>query len=147
MAPHTEKGDRGRGTAAVVSLRVIAVTLLVGGAVRLAANKAVFHLFGIGELWTEHAYFHYIYRVLGAFVALAGILLLIVSRNIERYSALLMGFTIGFTLLGLVMIASGLTAGLSPRHYVIDPAYSLLVAGVCGYVCLKVQAGAAGKPH
>lgn len=111
-------------------LVAIAVTLLGGGITRVLATRAVFELFSIGELWMEQPYGVYIYRTLGAFVVLAGIILLVLARNPERCRTILKAYSLGFLIIGAVMIASGLSLGLPLRHYLPDPLYCFVVAGL-----------------
>ena len=109
-------------------LRIIAVTLLAGGVVRLFSNQALFEAFRIGEIWPETPYSLYIYRVLAGFVILSAILIWIISREPERYRTLLKGFAWGFDIIGIVMVVAGITSGLPHRYYVSDPAYCFIVA-------------------
>ena len=109
-------------------LRIVAVTLLLGGVMRLFATRSVFEAFGIGAVWMETPYATYIYRVLGGFVILAGIVLMIMARAPEKYSDLLKGTAVGFAVIGLVMAASGVVVGLPYRYCLPDPVYCLLVA-------------------
>jgi hypothetical protein len=111
-------------------LVVIAVTLLGGGITRILATRAVFELVSIGELWMEQPYSLYIYRALGGFVVLAGIVLLALARDPERYRTVLRACSLGFLMIGVVMIASGLSLGLPLRHYLPDPLYCFGVAGL-----------------
>ena len=112
----------------IVLLRIVAITLLLGGSVRIFATKTLFEVFGIGALWMQVPYSRYIYRVLGGFVVLSGILLMIVSGAPEKYRKLLKGYALGFTVIGVVMVVAGLTSGLPSRYYLPDPVYCFLIA-------------------
>jgi hypothetical protein len=111
-----------------VVLVVIAVTLLLGGLIRVVADKALFARFGIGGLYMSEAYALYIYRVLGAFVALTGLLVLTVSRRPERFGAVLAGLAAGFLFTGIVMLVYGWRLGVPGRYYLPDPLYCFAVA-------------------
>jgi hypothetical protein len=111
-------------------LRIVAITLLIGGTVRILAGRALFEAAGIGALWTSEPYQIYIYKVLGAFVIFAGGLLLVISRGPEKYRDLLRGYALGFALIALVMSVTGLSLGLSPRYYMADPAYCVILVVV-----------------
>jgi hypothetical protein len=111
-------------------LQVIAVTLLVGGGVRLFANRALFERFGIGEVWLKQPYALYIYKVLGAFVILVGIITFIMAHEPERYRRLLVGLAFSFIIVGIVMIAAGALLRLPLRFYLPDPLYCFAVAGL-----------------
>jgi hypothetical protein len=111
-------------------LQVIAITLVAGGSVRLFANRTLFERFGIGEVWIEQPYALYIYRVLGAFVILVGIVAFMMARNPERYSRLLVALALGFILVGIVMLAAGSMLGLPLRFYLPDPIYCFAFAGL-----------------
>lgn len=114
----------------VILLRFVAVTLLVGGAVRVFATRTLFEAFGIGALWMETPYSVYIYRVLGALVVLAGIVLMIIGGAPEKYRGVLRGYALGFAIIGAVMVAAGLTSGLPLRYYLPDPAYCFLIVAL-----------------
>jgi hypothetical protein len=69
-----------------VLLVAIVVTLFFGGAVRILADRPAFEAFGMGSEWPEKPYSVYIYRVLGGFVILVGVVLLGLSRDPARYA-------------------------------------------------------------
>jgi hypothetical protein len=117
----------------VALLRFVAVTLLVGGTVRIFATRALFEAFGMGDLWMQSPYSLYIYRVLGGFVVLSGIVIMVVSDAPGTYRKLLLGTAIGFAVIGAVMLASGLTSGLPVRFYLADPIYCLFIVVVLSY--------------
>lgn len=117
----------------VALLRFVAVTLLVGGTVRIFATRALFETFGMGDLWMQSPYSLYIYRVLGGFVVLSGILIMVISGVPGTYRKLLRGAAIGFAAIGAVMLASGLISGLPVRFYLADPIYCLFIVVVLSY--------------
>ncbi len=88
-------------------LQTISVLFIIGGVVRLFANRKIFALFQMEELWTDHLYFIYIYRVLGAFVIFTGLILFTISKNLKLYSTIFPALSVGFIIIGLVMIVSG----------------------------------------
>ena len=114
----------------IALLRFVAVTLLVGGIFRIFATRALFQAFGIGDLWMPTPYAIYIYRVLGGFVVLSGILLLILSGNPQSNRRLLKGYALGFAVIGVVMLVAGLTTGLPSRYYLPDPIYCFLIVAL-----------------
>lgn len=101
---------------------------IVGGVVRLFANRTLFAIFQMEELWTNHLYFIYIYRVLGAFVIFTGIILFTISKNLDLYSTLFPALSIGFVSIGLVMILSGSLLNLPIIFYVMDFLFCFLIA-------------------
>jgi len=109
-------------------LQIISVLFVFGGIVRLFANKALFAIFQMEELWTDHLYFIYIYRVLGAFVILSGLILFTISKNQKLYSNLSPVLAAGFVLIGLVMIITGILLELPPMFYVADFMFCFIVA-------------------
>jgi hypothetical protein len=111
-------------------LQVVGVTLLVGGGVRLFANRALFELVGLGDVWIDQAYGLYIYRVLGAFVVFVGIVVIMIASDPERYRLMLSGLAAGFLLVGVVMVVAGSVLALPPRFYLPDPLYCFAVAGL-----------------
>jgi hypothetical protein len=114
----------------VILLRLVAATLLLGGTVRVFASKTLFQTFGIGEIWMGTPYATYIYRVLGGFVILSGILLMTVSGAQEKYRGFLKGYALGFAIIGLIMVGAGLASGLAARYYLPDPIYCFLIAAL-----------------
>jgi len=113
-----------------IILKVIAVSLIFGGAVRLFANKILFELFSMGELWMQEPYSIYIYKVLGAFVVFTGFIFWIISRNPEQYREMLIFFAFGFIFIGIVMSLAGIILNLPLKYYLPDPLYCFLVGGV-----------------
>jgi uncharacterized membrane protein len=111
-------------------LVVAAVTLLGGGITRILATRALFELLSIGDLWPEQPYALYIYRALGGFVVLAGIVLLALARSPERYCTVFKAYSLSFLIIGVVMIASGLSLGLPLSRYLPDPLYCFVLAGL-----------------
>ena len=114
-------------------LRLVAVTLLLGGVVRVFATEALFRTFGIGEIWMQTPYATYILRVLGGFVVLTGILLMVVSSGPERNRRLVNAYAFGFAIIGAVMLVTGLTSGLPLRYYLPDPIYCFLIVALLLY--------------
>lgn len=109
-------------------LRLIALSFLAGGLLRLFGNRAVFELFSIGHLWPDQPYALYIYRCLAGFVIFAGIILFVVSSAPERYRKLIFACAASFGLLGFIMLATGYMVGLSLDHYAADFLYCFLVS-------------------
>jgi hypothetical protein len=112
----------------VVLLRIVAVTLLLGGTVRIFASRTLFRSFGIESLWTDTPYAIYIYRALGGFVVLSGVVVMMVSAAPAGQARLLKGCALGFALIGVVMVVAGVTSGLALRHFLVDPIYCFVVA-------------------
>ena len=67
-----------------VILQIISLMLVFGGLVRLFANEAAFEIFGMKNLWIDQKYFIYIYKILGSFVILTGLLIFSISKNIAN---------------------------------------------------------------
>ncbi len=110
------------------ALQIVSVFFIFGGFVRLFANRKIFELFQMQELWVEHAYFIYIYRVLGSFVILTGLILFAISRNLNKYFPFYHVLTIGFVFIGLVMMVTGILCELSVVFYFPDFMFCFLVA-------------------
>jgi hypothetical protein len=109
-------------------LQIFSVLFIFGGVVRLFANRTIFRIFQMEELWVEHIYFIYIYRVLGSFVILTGLILFTISKNLEKYSNLYSVLTIGFVFIGLVMIVAGVLLKLPLIFYFTDFVFCFIVA-------------------
>jgi hypothetical protein len=120
-------------------LRVVSVMLLLGGAVRLFAGRKLFGVFGMQALWTDHAYFNYVYKVLGAFVILAGLGLHTISRDPEKYSELSRVFSAGFALTGVVMLAAGVMVRLPVEFYVPDFIFCFALAAFLHVIRIKAE--------
>jgi hypothetical protein len=112
------------------------VLLILGGAVRLIADKATFQSFLIGELWSPHQYSIYIYRILGAFVVFTGVMLMVISQDVQRYAKILKVWSGGFFFIGVVMFIAGLVLGLSFVHYAPDFIFCFIVA-ITAYVTAR----------
>jgi hypothetical protein len=84
------------------------------------AGETTFRLFGMTILWSDHFYFVYIYRVLGAFVILTGLLLFVIATNLETYRPVLVVMKFGFLLIGITMLLAGYLTGLPVLFYAPD---------------------------
>lgn len=115
-------------------LRFFSLLVIFGGLVRLIANRSTFQSFLIGELWTSHPYFIYIYRLLGAFVLLIGVTLFIIASDPEKYALVLRTWGISFFVIGVLMLFAGYFVRLSLVHYLPDFAFCFIV----GFVCMVV---------
>ena len=111
-----------------VILQIIALMLVFGGLVRLFANENIFEIFGMNDLWVDHMYFNYIYRVLGAFVIFAGLLFFSVSRNIEKNINVLNVMKWGFIIIGTVMTIAGYYVQLPLLYYAPDFLFCFAIA-------------------
>lgn len=110
------------------TLQTFSVLFIFGGIVRLFANRTIFKIFHMEELWADHRYFIYIYRVLGSFVILTGLILSAISKNLEKYSNLYFVLRIGFVFIGLVMLATGVLLKLPLIFYFTDFVFCFIVA-------------------
>jgi hypothetical protein len=108
--------------------RALGCLFIMGGTVRIIATRRVFAAFGIESLWAGHVYFLYIYKVLGAFVVLTGLLLWSLGggNGWERKGVRMMKW--GMIFVGLVMLGAGLAAGLSLLFYVADVVFAWFTA-------------------
>jgi hypothetical protein len=109
-------------------LQVLSILFIVGGIIRIIANRNLFAIFQMDDLWTDHLYFIYIYRVLGAFVIFTGLLLFAVSKNLKLYANLLPVLSAGFIIIGLVMLITGSLLQLPLMFYVMDFVFCFIVA-------------------
>ncbi len=108
--------------------RILACLFVMGGIVRVFATRKLFVAFGIGGLWSDHAYFIYIYKVLGAFVILTGLVLWSLAGEGGGGRKGTRVMTWGMVIVGLVMLGAGLSVGLPPPFYLIDAAFAWIVA-------------------
>ena len=109
-------------------LQIFSILFMLGGIIRLFASKAIFELCLMTNLWVNHIYFVYIYRILGAFVILVGLMLFAISRNLKIYYNLLYVLTIGFILIGFVMMITGFLLKLHLVFYVFDFVFCFALA-------------------
>ena len=109
-------------------LMIISLMLIFGGIVRLFANETLFEIFGMKYLWIDHNYFLYIYKVLGAFVILLGLIIFRVSKNPEEYLNVLKTIKFGLILIGIVMIISGYSIKLPLLIYAPDFVFCFVIA-------------------
>ena len=112
-------------------LQVFSVLIVLGGLVRLIANRQTFQSFTIEELWVAHPYFVYVYRVLGAFVVLVGVTTFVISRDLVRYAGILRVWGFCFLLVSCVMLLAGYFMRLSLLHYAIDLLFTFIIAVLC----------------
>lgn len=111
-------------------LRVLALLLIVGGAVRVVATSKFFAAFGMAHLWVDHVYFLYAYKVLGAFVILTGLVLWSLTGEDDASVAGLQAMKWGMIVVGAVMLATGYRTGLGAEFYLMDVIFSWLVAAL-----------------
>jgi hypothetical protein len=109
-------------------LKILSILFIVGGIVRLLAGKDLFEFFFMEALWSDHHYFIYIYRVLGAFVIFTGLILFVVSKNIKHFAPLFPALAIGFALTGMIMLLSGLAVELPLIFYLPDFVFCFIMA-------------------
>ena len=103
-----------------IILQIIALTMIFGGVVRLLANETTFEIFKMGNLWVDDKYFIYIYRVLGAFVILIGLLFFSISKNIQKNINVLNAMKYGLILVGTIMAIAGYHIKLPFVYYFPD---------------------------
>jgi hypothetical protein len=109
-------------------LRVLGALFILGGLVRILANQALFETMLMGHLWSDHPYFLYVYKVLGAFVILTGLIIYGISFRPEAQKNILSALIYGLILIGLIMAITGYMAGLSPFFYVLDFIFCFILA-------------------
>ena len=109
-------------------LRTIAIMFIFGGVVRLFANQYLFEAFGMNSLWSDHPYFIYIYRVLGAFVILSGLMVYAITFIKREDRRLINAMAYGFLLTGLTMAISGYFSGIHIGFYITDFLFCFIVA-------------------
>lgn len=109
-------------------LQILSFFIIFGGIVRVFANKTLFAVFQMEALWTDHLYFIYIYKVLGAFVILTGLLIYAILKNPGLYKNLMPTLSAGFVIIGLVMSVSGILLGLPFIFYFLDFIFCFLLA-------------------
>ena len=117
-----------------IILRILAILFLIGGIVRLFVNKSVFDLFWMQDLWSDHSYFIYIYRVLGAFVVLTGLMLYAISKNLKTYAHIFPLLKWGFLVIGLAMLITGFQVQLHWIFYAFDFIFCFFLAGYFHYL-------------
>ena len=111
-----------------VILRIIAVMFIFGGGVRLFASQDLFDAFGMDSLWSDHPYFIYIYRVLGAFVILTGMMVYAITFVMSNNRRLMNIMAIGFIMTGLTMAISGYLTKIHIVFYITDFLFCFVVA-------------------
>jgi hypothetical protein len=120
-----------RKTTKQIALYVISVLVMFGGLMRLVANRITFQSFLIEQLWVNQPYFIYVYRVLGAFVLLAGVTLFIMASDPDRYRVILKAWGIGFLVICIIMFSAGWFVHLSIIHYLPDFSFCFIVGILC----------------
>ncbi len=107
---------------------IISIMLIFGGIVRLLENETLFELFGMRKLWIDHNYFKYIYKVLGSFVILTGLVFFTISKNLEKNLNILNAIKIGLIIVGIVMVYSGYFMKLTLLFYAPDFIFCFVIA-------------------
>ena len=102
--------------------------LVFGGLVRLFAGEGTFEIVGIKNLWIDHKYFIYIYKVLGSFVILTGLLIFSISRSIENNLAVLNTMKWGLIIVGTTMTIAGYCVKLPLLFYAPDFIFCFAIA-------------------
>lgn len=118
----------------------IGILIASGGVVRLFAGEKLFEMAGISTLWSDHPYFLYIYRTLGAFVIFAGVSVIIAATDIYRYLMMVRIWSVVFLFTGTVMLFSGFISSIPVVFFLPDIIFSYSVA-----VLLFFTAKDAGK--
>lgn len=109
-------------------MRTFGYLFLFGGIVRLFADETLFGLLFMQDAWSDHPYFIYIYRVLGAFVILAGLVIIQVSRDPGKYREIMHVLMWGFLVTGGVMLVSGILTGLPGYLFIPDALFAFILA-------------------
>lgn len=109
-------------------MRILGYLFLFGGFVRLFADENLFNLFAMGEAWSDHPYFIYLYRVLGAFVILAGLVIIQVSRDPGKYREIIRMLMWGFLVIGAVMLVTGILTDLASYLFALDALFAFILA-------------------
>jgi hypothetical protein len=123
-----EQESRGKAMRRTIISRALALLFILGGTARIIANQNMFAAFGISELWVDDPYFVYIYKVLGAFVILTGLVLWFLGAKPGTGSDSARPVKWGMIVIGFVMLGTGLSQGLAAKFYIVDVAFSWLVA-------------------
>ena len=111
-----------------VILQIISLMLVFGGLVRLFAGESTFEIFGMKNLWIDHKYFIYIYKVLGSFVILTGLLIFSISRSIENNLTVLNTMKWGLIIIGTTMTITGYYLRLSLLFFAPDFIFCFVIA-------------------
>ena len=114
-------------------LKLIAGLLIIGGIIRVFASENTFALFGIKSLWVDDLYFKYIFKVLGGFVILTGLILWGLAGNYKKYPVILNYFSFGFFIIAWIMLISGIVVKLPWLIFLPDVIFSLLVFSLIIY--------------
>ena len=120
-------------------LKIVSLLFIFGGIVRLFANETVFTIFGMNDLWTDHDYFIYIYRVSGAFVILTGSIIFSISGNIIKNLNILNTIKSGLFIIGLTMAISGFVVKLPIIFYLPDFLFCFLITILFQIISNKVK--------
>lgn len=110
------------------ALLIISVLLIFGGIVRVFANKALFRMFSMEQLWVDHPFFIYIYKLLGVFVIWIGIIFYLCSKDLRKYKTMIRGSLIGLILFFIVSLLTGLLTGLELKFFLVDSVFAAFLA-------------------
>jgi hypothetical protein len=108
-------------------LLIISLAFLIGGLGRLAANEGFFGFFQMAHLWSSEPFVVYNYKLLAVFVIWVGIILLICSRDVNKYRGIISGSIVGLALFLVVSLVAGFATGLGLKYFLVDSIFSLLL--------------------
>jgi len=111
-------------------IQILGVLMVMGGLIRVLANQNTFDLIYMGHLWSDHQYFIYIYKVLGAFVIFTGASFIKISTDIHKFQSLLKAWQYLFIMIGLIMIFAGFASGIHPVFFIPDFIFCFLIGAL-----------------
>jgi len=109
-------------------LMVLGVLMVLGGLIRILAGKNTFEIVYMGHLWSDHPYFIYIYKMLGAFVLIIGVTFIVISTNTYKYQSLIKTWRYLFLMIGIVLIGAGIYSGIHLFFYIPDCVFFFLLS-------------------
>jgi hypothetical protein len=109
-------------------LIIIAVLLMLGGVVRIFANRTLFQMFAMEQLWQDHPFFIYIYKLFGVFVLWIGLIFYLCAKDLQKHRSIVRGSIIGLLLFFIVSLLTGILTGLEVPFFIVDSIFALFLA-------------------
>ncbi len=120
--------------AKIFVLKVIALTLIGLGLLRIFANEATFELFRNKDLWFSDVMMLYLFKATGGFILFHGIIFYSISKEFVRFRSLFGPYSFGLLIAGTVMLVAGYLNFLPVWIYVSDALICYVLSLFCFYV-------------
>ena len=85
-------------------------------------------MFAMEQLWLDHPFFIYIYKLLGVFVLWIGIIFFLCAKDLAKHRSIIRGSLIGLFLFFIVSLLTGILTGLALQFFLVDSIFAFFLA-------------------